>query len=360
MLGAMTGAPLIVGAQLIRIAAFALQLAHVLDGRTSAVALLAGGSIVVEMLGFLDLSYRTTGAARIVARSIAVVPILAALVFGAIDRDALAPGAAAWAYAIFACSVVAALWLAAPRHHVLAAAAAALVVLTDVVPRLQVDIIYRIVHATGSLGIGVLVFGPSVLVGVLALLVGRTLPVLRIEPARIARTLRRSPIMLAPFVVGAVVALAGAPVNAIEWLGVLGNLLAAVTGYRMRTRSRAAFVPCIVAVIALVADIAAAPHDRGEVAVVVAAAMFAAPCALVAVHARIRYAIAIAALAVVAMFAAWNAGAVTSAASTVQLCHVLIGTTGVIACIIATFALRAAARVVAATTPEPTVAEVFA
>jgi hypothetical protein len=60
------------------------------------------------------------------------------------------------------------------------------------------------------------------------------------------------------------------------------------------------------------------------------------------------------------MFAAWNAGTFTSTATTVQLCHVLIGTTGLITCIIATLALRAAARVVAATAPEPTVAEVFA
>jgi hypothetical protein len=111
-------------------------------------------------------------------------------------------------------------------------------------------------------------------------------------------------------------------------------------------------------VIAMVADGSIAWHDRGEVAIVVAAAMFAAPGALVAVHARIRYAVAIVALAVVAMFAAWNAGSTTRSESAVQLCHLLLGASTILACIVATFALREAARN-AALESQPSVAEVF-
>jgi hypothetical protein len=357
----MFGVPLIVSAQLIRIVAFILEFGHVLGGRGITLATLAGASIVIEIFGFLDLSYRTRGAARAVARSIAVMPLVVAVVSfvcGALGRDPT-PAIEEWAYTVFACLVVAALWLASSQHHVLAGATAALVAFTNIVPRLHAGIIYSMMEVAGRLGIWLLVFGPPALVAVLAWVVGRTLPTLRIEPARIVRTLRRAPISLAPLAVAAILVLAGGAVGAIDWLGALGNVLLAITGYRTRTRSVAAFVPCIVALLAMSADGVAASHDRGEVAVPVAAALFAAPFALVAVHARYRYAVAITALAIVAMFAAWNAAASTSTAATVELCHVLIGATAIAACIIASFALRAAARV-AATTPEPTVAEVFA
>jgi hypothetical protein len=360
----MSGAPLIVVAQLLRIVGYAMQLARLNDLGGITPFQLFGLSIVVEIFGFLDLSYRvTSSAARVVARLIALLPIVGIAIAVATRSTTTSLESGAWAYAAYSALCIACLWLAS-RRHVISAIAAALVVLTQVVPRFDDRMLQAIFTSTGMIGILALVAGPTVLQAVLALLIGRDLPALRIDAERIGRTLRRSWLALALLAIAAVVELAGGDPLLVVAICVFANLALVAIGYRTRTRSPGALAACIAPMFGFVVDAAATTmpslHDTAAVPVLLVATLFVAPFALVAAHAKLRYAIAIAVLAVAAMVLGLNADPTFAARSTATIDRVLVGAFALVSWLIATIALRAAGRAIELRPPAPTVAEVFA
>ncbi|HEY1552535.1 MAG TPA: hypothetical protein VGG28_32125 [Kofleriaceae bacterium] len=350
----MFGVPLIVSARLVLIAALVAALGapgQLVNAVGSALAIAA---VLVEALGFVDLSYRTHGATRTLSRAIAISPLVAIAALALLGLRSDNGGSSetgAWLYGIESCAAVIALWLATPRHHALAVSALATSVLTMIVPRLKLGIVSAILAATGPPGKVLLVFAPMTLVAVLAFFVGREVPPSRVPLARISRTLSRTPFGFVLLAIFTVVELATDGSLESIWLAALGFVLLAIAGYRTRTRSAAAFVPCIAAMIGLVGNfgaiVVAFKQGNDDAARVIAlVAMLVVVVAFAIVHARRAHAMIVTALSVVAL------------ATSVVVPAASLGF-ALAADLFTAYAVVVASRDVAAM-PEPTVAEVFA
>jgi hypothetical protein len=350
----MFGAPLIVGARVTLVVGLALQLlgASLLANALASAFVIA--AFLVEALGFLDLSYRTRGGARTVAQVVAASPLAVIAVIAAVastDKQAIST-VFAWCYGLEVYGAVAALWLATRRHLSIALATIAVDTLSSIVPRFHLGIVNAILARTGVAGVGLLVFGPMILTAVLAFLAGRDLPPTQVPIDRIGRTLLRTLFAMLLLVVVAVAKLATGRINELAWLACIGYFMLAIAAYRTRTRSPAAFAPCIAAFVAMTlvaigGSMQFANIELDAMPFLMNAVGLIAVAAFVAVQAQRKHAIAVGALCAVALAA--DAIGILGAAFACELALDLV----------AAFALVRAGRTLA-TTPEPTVAEVFA
>ncbi|HEY3803041.1 MAG TPA: hypothetical protein VGL61_10565 [Kofleriaceae bacterium] len=298
----MFGAPLLVIAQALQAVAYLLDRAIPRDiSRMFSPSLIMITALVLEMLGFLDLSYRTRGAARVLTRALAVVPILmiAAVAIGAtIDHD-LSRVLAQWAYALYACFAVIALWLVARRAGTVAVGALALVFFVNVVPRFQLGIVNRLLRGSGVAGELLLVYGSLALFGVLAVFAGRAADPVRFDHARTRRSLVRAPIAIALLAAPTIVELFGdEPAAAAVVAAFFGGTLLAFPAYRMRTRSIGALVAVVLAIYA--ALLFGDAHDT-HTSVIRDVVVLAAIGSLVVGVARRRYVIAFAVIGAAAL-----------------------------------------------------------
>jgi hypothetical protein len=308
----MFGAPLLVIAQLLRAFGYLiLILDRDLDIDVSVVGLFVIGAFVVEMLGYLDLSYRTRGGTRALLRMLALAPlVLVAVIFvigfvGRTSRVDLPAAAYTWCYAGDLLAGALALYLVARRGIALAIGAAVLLLMSSVMPRFAPELLSELLHATGLAGALLLVGGPIVLLGVLAMLAGRAVPPAAFDAAGARRSLKRSVVAIAALAVLPIIVLAGGEqLGGIAVVAALGCLLLAAPAYRLRTRTSFAYVAVVVAILAAGAFAVAAASGRrsyDRTSLLADIALLVAPGALLVAAARRRHAIAFGVVAVAAI-----------------------------------------------------------
>ena len=292
--------PLLVSAQGVRLFAYIVALVAQSGWWTAPDAVspqaLLVVAILIELLGYLDLSFRTTGVARVVFRMLALAPgFYVVLVFAVnfststVDTTRTIGGFAVWAYAAHMLGGIVALWLTARRVHAVAVAALVLSAFGTVVPQLDRELVREVLTATGLPGQGLLVFGPPVLVGVLAIFAGKSAEPLSIATARVGRTLGRAPLGLIALAIWAIVQLASsvegnraAPVFAF-----VGLALLVIAAYRARVlRGIAATVIASYALVVVMVAVVGSARERVELPASATAAIVAAIAALVIVAVR--------------------------------------------------------------------------
>jgi hypothetical protein len=235
--------PLLVSAQAVRVLAYLVALLSRSGWdpppaiAPTALLLVA---ILIEILGYLDLSFRTAGAARIVLRLLAIAPvfyIVLAFALGATMNRAEVGSIgsfAAWAYSIHVLGGIVGLWLGARRMHAIALAAFALSLFGTVMTQLAPELLRTVLSATGLFGQGLLLFAPPVLIGILAIFAGESAEPLSIDTARAGRTLRRAPFGIAALAVWAIIVLVSDAVEVAACFAFVGMGVVVIAAYRAR------------------------------------------------------------------------------------------------------------------------------
>jgi hypothetical protein len=302
------GAPLIVIAQALRALGFVLELAVPHDAPSFASPFfLVVIAFPIEMLGFFDLSRRTRGLARGLARVLWVVPLLAvaAMIVGGYitGSGSFAQTTSRWVYAGDSLVGVIALWTTARRGAALAIGALVITLVVTVAPILELGVIHAFVRATGIAGELLLVVVPPVLSGVLAVFAGRAADPVPFDLAKTRRSLMRAPLPIAALATMPILVLTGSDSTSVFALvAILGCLLLVIPAFRIRARSRLAYVTIVLAVYAagsipMMAAVSSMYDDVAPFDVAILAALGA----LLFAVARRRYAIAFVVIAVLAI-----------------------------------------------------------
>ena len=292
----MGSVPLLVSAQLLRIVGYALALFGVdwvqLPALVSPTSFI-GAAFMVETLGYLDLSFRTSGAAKVLLRLLVAAPLLyvafaIAAGAGSVDSASMLASFVAWAYAADVIVGVIAMWLVARRMHAVAVAALVLAAFELIVPRFASEWVREMLAATGIAGEGLLVFGVPILIGVLALFAGKAAEPLSIDRARAGRTLRRAPLGIVFLAIWAIVEMSGNDdANVAAFFTFVGLGLLVIAAYRARSL-RAAAAPIVVAyaMVNVLVALVGIVRDHGALPRSAHAAIVAAIAALVIVAVR--------------------------------------------------------------------------